>query len=418
MVYLNAENNLSSDALVDLDEIVKGSKGLSSNCRLLVYIDDSYNSKNADSPYPRIYSISNGTKNLVKKYEEMDSSSPTVIRNVLNYIITNYPADEYVTIFWGHGTGTEISSQTSNSLSLQFDADANDPNAYGWDNNDNSSGSKPSQTWTNIPDLAAALDELPKQQLIMFDACLMLSAENAYELRNCTDYLIGAVCETPTFGANFEKLIPILGQSINQDTAGDIVNHYISDNTWGVYNIDRSDGVCISAVKTSEMENLLSATKTAFSSLDRNTLPLELTTKFAEDGDGATSCIFYFKTQRNRYAPPIYYDIKDVMRVNLSEDAYQMWLTALNKAVIATWHPRDIRQLTDGICPWIPTMLSGDEITNDFKKFCLSDERYGGMSIFVPQKQYESYTSPNMNKRMYDYEWCQKVGWEDLGWTR
>lgn len=400
IVYMNAENNLYTYANTDLAEMVTGSNNLPSNCKLLVYIDD--------LEAPRIYSINKGTSTKVKKYEEMDSSSPTTISIVLNYIIKNYPADEYATVFWGHGTGSQIRSDVSaNSLSLPFDEELNEPNAYGLDNNDNLAHKdgtvSPYLTWINVPELAKVLKKLPKQLFIMFDACLMQSVENAYELKDCTDYIIAVACETPTFGANYTKMIPVFGQYAGTNIIQDIVAHYISDNTWGNYYVDRSDGVCISAVKTSEMEGLLMATQNAFSTLTSVSTSASHT-YYTE----VNSCIYYYII-----GYPTFYDIKDVMRVNLSDNNYLAWLTYLEKAIVAKYHPKDVRLLSGDTCPWIPSTLNKE----NFSRFYLSDERYGGISMFVPKSIY-STTYPNMNKRMYDYEWCQKVGWEQMGWPQ
>ena len=416
MVYFNAENNIYNAADTDLNEIVNGSRNLASDCNLLVYFDDLNN--------PVLYRIKNGNKEAIKTYSpDIDSSDPDNMLSVFQTMIAMSPSDEYATVFWGHGDGPIIANGTSSSSNtLDIDFSANEANTYGADYNSNDATKSSNATFIDIPQLAKVMKQLPipQQEFIFFDACCMQSVEVAYELRNCAKYIIGATCETPAFGAPYSTTTRLLGLSDTESAAKAIVNEYQNQSVWQTWQTNyHINNVCMSVVRTEHLDELLSATRTALHSLYAAT-PLVLTTTFPSDEHEATSCIYYYKTKGSRYGYPILYDINDVMLHNLSSEDYATWRAAFDKAVI--YHPStgDIRDTRN--CDWyggdshsIFTTLPAMTISN-FRSFYLSDDTFGGLSFFMPRSEYATNTYPNMNTRMYDYEWCREVGWKELGW--
>ena len=411
MVYFNAENNLYSMAEEDLKEIVEGSKNLTQDCNLLVYFD--FIDENNDPNIPTIYSVKKGTMEKVKVYKSQDSSDPDVMLQVFKDMIALSPANEYATVFWGHGDGPIIAN-SSNGLEVSFEE--NEPNSYGADYNSNKLSDRSKATWIDIPVLAKVMKQLPKQEFIFFDACCMQSIEVAYELRKCADYIIGATCETPSFGAPYETTTKFFGYADAEAASKAIVNDYQSNNNYWEYwrKNYKINNVCMSVIKTDDIENLLTVTKEALNTIS-GSKPLEVATTFPMDEHEATSCIYYFKTSGNRYGRPILYDMNDVMLHNLSETEYNKWRDAFDKVVIHHPNTGDIRQT--GNSDWYGGDIKSDMTisTQNFRDFYLSDKTFGGVSMFFPKKEYKTnYT--NMNTRMYDYEWCREVGWKDLGW--
>ena len=413
MVYFNAENNLHSAAEADLEELVEGSKILASDCNLLVYFD--FIETKDDQNIPAIYKIKNGNREALHVYDKsLDSSDPKVMLSVFQDMIRLSPADEYATVFWGHGDGPIIAN-SSNGLDVSFEE--NEPDSYGADYNSNNLNDRSKVTWIDIPVLAKVMKELPKQKFIFFDACCMQSIEVAYELRKCADYIIGATCETPSFGAPYETTTKYLGYADAEAASKAIVNDYQSNNNpWENWRTNyKINNVCMSVIKTADIENLLTITKEALNTISYSQA-LEVATTFTKDEHDATSCIYYFKTGSSRYGRPILYDMNDVMLHNLSETEYSKWRTAFDKVVIHHPNTGDIRDTE--CCDWFGGDLKSDMIitTQNFRSFYLSDKTFGGVSMFFPMKIYTYYTTPNMNTKMYDYEWCREVGWKDLGW--
>lgn len=410
MVYFNAENNLYSMAEEDLKEIVEGSKNLTQDCNLLVYFD--FIDENNDPNIPTIYSVKKGTMEKVKVYKSQDSSDPDVMLQVFRDMMSISPANEYATVFWGHGDGPIIAN-SSNGLEVSFEE--NEPDSYGADYNTNKLSDRSKVTWIDIPVLAKVMKQLPKQEFIFFDACCMQSIEVAYELRKCANYIIGATCETPSFGAPYETTTKFFGYADAEAASKAIVNDYQSNNNYWEYwrKNYKINNVCMSVIKTDDIENLLTVTKEALNTIS-GSKPLEVATTFPKDEHEATSCIYYFKTSGNRYGKPILYDMNDVMLHNLSETEYERWRDAFDKVVIHHPNTGDIRDT--GCCDWYGGDIKSDMTisTQNFRDFYLSDKTFGGVSMFFPKNEYKFYT--NMNTRMYDYEWCREVEWKDLGW--
>lgn len=425
MVYFNAENNLYEAASEDLKEIVTGSRNLPSDCNLLVFYDV--------LTKPVIYSVKNGEKVAVKTYEtDIDASDADNMLSVFQTMIALSPSDEYATVFWGHGDGPVIENGTSsaNSLDVEFtESSSNEPNSYGADYNSNSASRSTGVTWIDLPVLANVMKQLPKQEFIFFDACCMQSIEVAYELRNCTKYFIAAPCETPSFGAPYASTVSRMCLSNPEEAAKAIAADYTSDNNkweavvgstgYKVSDIFGRGGMTV--VKTENIAALLQATNKALKTISASSSPLELTFSFPADSHDATSCIYYLKTAGSRWGMPVLYDMNDVMLHNLSSEAYSEWKAAFDDVVIYNPAPKDIRD-TD-VCSW----FGGDNISifgttlpmmskKNFSSFYISSDTYGGVSMYVPNNLFNYYTTPNMNTRMYDYEWCKQVGWKDLGW--
>ena len=412
MVYFNAENNLYEAASEDLNEIVTGSRNLPSDCNLLVYFDfiDEKNNPNI----PTIYSLKNGNIVKVKEYSSQDSSDPDVMLQVFKDMMSISPANEYATVFWGHGDGPIIAN-SSNGLDVSFEE--NEPDSYGADYNSNNLNDWSKETCIDIPVLASVMKKLPKQKFIFFDACCMQSIEVAYELRKCADYIIGATCETPSFGAPYETTTKYFGYADAEAASKAIVNDYQSNNNpWENWRTNyKINNVCMSVIKTADIENLLTITKETLNTIS-GSKPLEVATTFTKDEHDATSCIYYYKTDHDPNGDPILYDMNDVMLHNLSETEYNKWRTAFDKVVIHHPNTGDIRDT--GYCDWFGGDIQSNLVirTKNFWSFYLSNETFGGVSMFFPLKKYAQYNHSNMNTRMYDYEWCNKVGWKDLGW--
>lgn len=175
LVYMAADNDLSTDALADITEIKQGY--LNNNINLLVFVD-------LPDESPRLLKISANKEEIVKIYPELNSSEPTVLKDIIEEVVAMYPAKEYGLILWSHGT----SWMPAGSILRSFGKD---------------SGKE-----MNISDLAGSLPV--KFNFILFDACLMGAVEVAYELKEKADYIIASSTETIYEGFPYDKIIPEL----------------------------------------------------------------------------------------------------------------------------------------------------------------------------------------------------------------
>lgn len=385
IAYVCGDNNLSNSLQDDIMEMVKGAATLPTDCRLIVFTDFL-------NTTPYIYEIQNGQRTTVKKFsEEFYCTNPDSMLHAMQWIADNYPADEYALLMTGHGNGSIIEQDTVGTIIARR-------YAYGLDTTgDKESGSY--ATWLNIPTFASVLSQLNDKNgaplhfdYIFFDCCCMQTAEVAYELRNYTDYIVAAASEVPGKGAPYNKIVPILG--VDKEIIGkEIIDNYIEGTQWGSYG-----GIAISAVKTSEMESLMNATRKALKSIytgDKLTL-------------NRYRCIYYFRDEDTDKAPALH-DLKNIMHINLDNAAYNEWLPFFTKAVVASYMPT-------GSAPW-NTVFEG----LDFNSFDITEENYGGISMIAPNIAYdniEKRATPmkSLNKTMFNYEWCNDIGWHELGW--
>lgn len=375
IAYITGDNNLSSNLSTDITEMTEGSKLLQSDCRLLLFADI-----NGQTPY--IANIRNGKLTKVRQYDnEFYSTSPDSMRNVMQWIINNYPSKEYSTVISGHGSGPLIKRDSVKSEYIKL-------LAYGYDAAGEASATSTSK-WMNIPSMAMAFNNLKdfngnkiKFSYIFFDCCCMQTAEVAYELRNCAEYIIAPLSETTGDGADYETMVSVLCAE-KDDVPQAIISDYIKDTA-----------ICISAVRTDMLEALCNATRKALKKLyvDNNN-PLILERK---------NCIYYYRgNETGSIRTPALHELKQLMKINLSAADYAEWLPYLENTVVA-------KHLTN---KWYTSLNINFPLFQDY----LTEEYYGGLCMIAPTDVYTEYGS-DINTTMFQLQWCNAVDWKALGW--
>lgn len=235
IVYMSADNDLSTDAIDDIEEMKKGYSGNGVN--LVAFVDLA-----RESPY--LLEITSGSGKVVKTYNEINSASTAQMQEVLMDIIKLYPARSYGLILWSHGT-----SWLPANTSLR---------SFGRDH-----GSE-----MNIPDLSMSLPIY--FDFILFDACLMGSVEVAYELKDRTGYIIASSMEIIYRGFPYDRVIPeLIKPAIDYTSVG---RHYFDyyDNMKGAYR-----SATISVIETRYLRELALQLKRLFDENTTNAYPLD-----------------------------------------------------------------------------------------------------------------------------------------------
>lgn len=150
---------------------------------------------------------------VVKSYNMATASlDPSRIREVINYVTSEYIAEHYGLVFWSHSTASNPYFPSSKSTAEP----ENLPMAYSFgEDRLQPSGSEYNQI--NVDDLAEAVpDNL--FDYIWFDSCYMSNIETIYEFRNKCKYFIGAPTEVPAPGMPYHYTLPYL-TSDNYDVA-------------------------------------------------------------------------------------------------------------------------------------------------------------------------------------------------------
>ncbi|WP_415075950.1 clostripain-related cysteine peptidase [Legionella sp.] len=168
----------------------------------------------------------------VKDLGNVSMAAPDVIENFLEWGITNYPAQRYITIFWDHGGG---------------------PNGgYGYDENN-------SPVKININDLASAIKNVTTKtgslfEIIGFDACLLGNAETAAGIASNMHYFVGSEDIEPGDGWQYNTFLAYL--NANPNASGDKIGRVIID---GYTQQNAGQATTLSLMDASQLVNLNTA---------------------------------------------------------------------------------------------------------------------------------------------------------------
>ena len=333
IAIFDGNNNLSSNLNGDISEIEAGTKEVSAATNIIVFA-------NILGQKAYIAEMVNGKRTKVREWSNaVVTTDPDTLLSVMQWIIAKYPANEYALVFGGHGTGSLLKGVNDTIPTTMRPA-----YAYGWD----TSNKVPSgRVWMNTSTLAAVISHLPRPRYIFFDCCLMQDYDVACQFKKYTDYIIAPVSETPADGAPYRKITPLLTIDDTEKMCDTILTTYYDYYT---------PHLCISAIRTRDVDDLQVKTNAALQEIKQNTaLPYDY------------SKVIYYFVEANK---TLQYDLKSFFyeqnqQGNLSDDKYNAFVTALEKCVFTTRKTK----------PW----KTAAQI--DFTDFDVEDYNYGGLSI-------------------------------------
>lgn len=300
-----------------------------------------------------------------KKEYTMNSqiaTDPAVMKEVFTDMQIVAPSDSYGLILGSHASGW----MKGNSVQSK---------AFGDDDGYN----------IDIPDLAGVLKNSFSEKLdfVLFDACMMGTAEVGYELKEVTSYCIASVMETPALGFPYKQVFSYL-YSENIDYSA-VCHEFISFNK-----VNNAWGTC-AVMNCSQMENLANAVKAKLSEW-KDALSSVSMQNVQQYGVGSYR---YFS-----------YDVLDFFRelggksgvaeIDLNE-AIASVQNALNETVIAK--------------ECIPNPSNSS--------FRVDEARFCGIGMYIP-KEVNDYVPDNISWNNWnDYykqsiSWYHASGWDDL----
>ena len=340
LAYIAAENSLSSAAVADVGEMLAAAPtALSSGDRLIVFLDNVL--------LPRIYEINCQTTGtalsalspVLEFEEELDSSSPQTLADIILWTINNYPADSYGLILWSHASGWLPTSSATASAPRR---------TFAIDNGLNTT----SNTGTEMTIDSLALAVTPYQwEFILFDACFMQSMEVASWLYTCTDFLIASPAEIPYDGAPYTDILAdLFARDFDPQP---VVEHYVEAYA-------TKGGCLLSAIDCSRFEDFATATAQLV-----NAHADELC---SADLSGVLN-YFDYDSYASKLAIPDCYDLKGLLLQVASSEEMAEWTEAqeqtMESGYSATWYSA-----------YPATYLPVDE------------EQYSGLTMFVPLEKY------------------------------
>ena len=169
-------------------------------------------------------------------------------QNLANFIVDaqkRMPAKQYVIIFWNHGNTFDksdnlvLDNYSTGTRSLLYDDNANETMSI----YEVEEGMKRAES-------AGA----QKLSLVYWDVCLMNMIENIYQIKDHTNYVMGASHLTPGIGGDYPELINALA---NNETLEDALREYVPLvlQSWKLTEGDESTD--LSVINTARLEPLV-----------------------------------------------------------------------------------------------------------------------------------------------------------------
>lgn len=358
LVYLAADNNLSSFALDDLKEMKQGLLETNADkLHLLVYIDTGSS--------PRLVELKkqNGqvVEDVVRTYDDRNSVGVDETREVFADVFSNpdFKAESYGLIYWSHADGWIPYGQASTR----------------WVGQDKTDGDHR----MNISELVSVLEGAPHLDFLMFDACFMASVEVAYELRGFTDYYIGSPTENPGPGAPYERLVPLMAAdqaAVEMSKAYFAAYEEIYNGGIGISNSHWTGGTSICVMRTDALEQL--------AALTAQLLPEEVV-----DIAALKEEVFDYDHKGWGRDYVGYFDLKQLMEQVLDDASYATWTQAFDAA----------------IAYWSTTPKNYSQFVGMF-----SMEGANGITHYIPG------SSTQRDAAYHSMKWYQDAGLEKLGW--
>ena len=300
-----------------------------------------------------------------KKEYTMNSqiaTDPAVMEEVFTDMQTVAPSDSYGLILGSHASGWMKGTSVPTK-------------AFGDDDGYN----------IDILDLADVLKNSFSEKLdfVLFDACMMGTAEVGYELRETTSYCIASVMETPVYGFPYDQILPYLyTENIDYPAVcHEFMSFNKTNNLWGT----------CAVMDCSQMENLASAVKA----------------KLSEWQDALSSVSMQNVQQYGVNSYKYFsYDVLDFFR-ELGRKSGVVKTTDLNEAIASVQSA--LNQVVIA-----KDCLSG--VDYDFEGLTIDGTRFCGIGMYIPG-EYNRYVA---NKTAWNdyYEqsisWHHAAGWADL----
>jgi len=237
MVYLDADNELESNGIKDINEMEM--VGSSKDVNIVVQVDRIPYSVLASYGWGYLDDSSNNNWTTTRRYYitqdvdpiqinsqlksdlgELNMGDPQTLIDFANWAVANYPAKKYLLVIWNHGGG--------------FRSPANTTKDIAWDYTDG-------KDKITMQDLEYALSAISTQMgknidIVGMDACLMAMAEVAYQIKDYADILVASEENEPGDGWPYDA---ILDQLVSNpfmspgELASDIVDKYIFSYPYG-----------------------------------------------------------------------------------------------------------------------------------------------------------------------------------------
>ena len=369
--YLVANNNLNSALLVNIGTMYDGLAAMNKPATLLVYWDGKTSvGPNSASHLILKYRTDgkgnvNGMKALdfdatlndilevgeiVKEYPSQVSTDKDVMKQVLKDMASYAASDKLGVIVGSHGSSW-LNTITTNGRAIGYDGSI--------------------ENSISLPDMVDAFKGVGKKfDFILFDSCLMGTAEVAYMFRDVANYQISSAMEVPAYGFPYDLFLGDLYQG-TVDSYKDVCEVYL--NYYEVlYETSHSAWGTVALIDSKEMEGLTSQLKSEI--VEHKDKLADYDTSHLED---------FGKSAAPYLAVDLGDFVKDLNGGSMpAAFSSQLGKTILYKGCLEKARPSD---------------------------YAVRSNRYSGMGIYVPVEE-----RPKWNTDFKTLDWYTAAGWNEV----
>lgn len=350
-------NELSALLKTNFSDMKEGMKEVDySKCNLVVYSE-------LVNDVPRLISLKKvGSKvvaDTIFTYKEQNPLDVEVMSSIVSQTVGYFPAESYGFVFLSHSNSWLPASNDANTRSIGYYR----------------------RMEMNIADFHRAISTFPQPlKFILFDSCSMQAVEVAYELRDCTEYLIGSPTEIPGPGAPYSILVPELFAETDLPIriADTYYSYYKNRYNGRIPFYNWTGGVSVSVLKCDVLDDLAIATKTVFLNYYQNIPEIKKNEIIKYD---------YSKNDAN-------YDLDELifqLTGGTKNDDYLQWRKVFDEACIY-WNTTEYNysSLIDQMIPM---------------------KNANGVSCWIPDDAYNS----DLNTFFRSFQWYSAAGWNEVG---
>ncbi|MDD3049553.1 MAG: clostripain-related cysteine peptidase, partial [Candidatus Cloacimonetes bacterium] len=174
LVYMAADNGLCLNAVKDINEMEAAE--IDDNLNVIVQVDYSETQPISTARRYKISSDDNPetiSSHLISDIGEIDSGSWITLKNFANWGFSNYPSSKKALIIWSHGNSWYKENNDQRWICSDVESNSSISVANG--------------------DLRRAFSEMNyRPDMVIFDACNMMTIENITEVHSYCDYVLGS----------------------------------------------------------------------------------------------------------------------------------------------------------------------------------------------------------------------------------
>lgn len=352
-MYLGlAKMDKPADLLIYWDSS-DGYRGIWKNPVILKYSTDGEGNINGKRALDYTVSVSDVVKEatIIKEYPTHISTEKEVVKNVLQEMKKNTTTNKIGLIAGSHGSAWLKSIDGSRS--------------FGQD--------KKSDYTILIPDMADVMKSLNLNlDFLLFDACMMCSAEVCYEFKDVVNYMLASVQEIPSMGFPYDEMLTLLYEG-NLDgyklACENYIEYYNEEELWGT----------ISVIDCKQMENLASMIKEVVSG-NRTTLENDYSPFDIQDY-GANSTYDY-----------IMFDIMHFIHALYNNEVPSEYTTQFKETVLYTNNVTNIGSI--------------------YSKYQIEESNYCGLGMYIPVKERKHW-----NTYFKTIGWYRAAGWDNISFS-